>query len=140
MLNVNDNPETFKVKVLVQFAQPNGTVKQGDFMATYRREAPEKVQAAIDAGVSNIELLFRGWVDSTEVDDNGTVQPRDVDGVLLEVEGIGRSPTDPLPAAEALAWVRKSAECVNAAAVAFIKATRAERYIEETSKKRVSRG
>jgi len=132
MLNLNDVGETFDVKVLVQFAQKGGTVKQGDFMATFRREDPDRVQVAIEDGLSNIDLLFNGWIDKDGV--------TEIPGVLVAAGDIGRSPSDLLAADESLAFVKKSAECVNAAAVAFIKATRAERYIEGTSKKRSSRG
>lgn len=129
MLYLNDASDTFKVKVLVQFSQPDGSIKQGDFMATFSRTDPEKVQQMIDDSVPNIDMLF-GYEGET----------KKVDGVLLSVEGIGRTPSDPLQPAEALAFVKKTPECVNACAFAFLKATRPERYIEETSKKRRSRG
>lgn len=130
MLDMNDVADSFKVPVLVQFAQPNGTLRQGEFKARFRREDPEKLQKLIDDGVANIDLLF-GFKDEGS-------EP--FIGVLLEVEGIGRSATDPAPPAEAMAWVKKTPECVNAACFAFFKATRPERYTEETSKKRRSRG
>lgn len=131
MLNLNDKPDTFEVKVLVQFAQPNGTVKQGDFTATFRREKRSIVQEAVDDGLDNGALLFDGWTDRKGAEYNG---------VMIAAGDIGSSPTELLPADQALAFVRDSAECTNAAVVAFFKATRAERYIEGTSKKRSARG
>jgi len=120
MLNVDDATQpTFEVKVLVQFAQKGGGVKQGDFMAEFKRKDPAEVDRMVNDDVTHRELI---------------------DEVLVGVSGIGRSPSEPLPADEALEFVKKSPECVNAAAAAFFKATRAERYVDPISRKRAARG
>ena len=131
MLNINDVGDTFEIPVLVQFQQKGGTVKQGDFIAEFRRESKENTDDCTEGGYNNVDLLFDGWKNRND---------ESIPGVIVSVRKIGRSPTEELPPDEAMAFVRRTSECVNAAAVAFFKATRPERYNEQTSKKQRARG
>ena len=121
MLVIDDASDTFDVKVLVQFNQKNGAVKQGDFMATFKRLPQDRIDELLDedAGYTRREVL---------------------DEALVSVSGIGRTPSEELPAEQQLDWVKRTPECVGAAFVAFLRAMRPERYIEGTSKKRYGRG
>lgn len=117
-LIADDSTETFEKEVLVQFAQKDGTVKQGSFKAEYLRLK----QSEID-----------------DLDDN-TPNSTLLDQVLKGVSGISRKGGVSMTPEEQHAFVLDSPECVNAAALVFFKATRPERYDEKTSKTRRSRG
>lgn len=121
MLVIQDVSDTFEIKVLVQFQQANGSVKQGDFFATFKRPEQSRIDELLDedAGYTRREVL---------------------DEVLQSVRGIGRTPSEELSPDDQIAFVKKTPECVAAAFVAFFKAMRPERYIEGTSKKRSGRG
>lgn len=115
MLNIDKISDVLEIAVLVQFAQGNGTVLQGEFKGVFKRLPTEEVDAMMDAEPA---LL------NSEV----------VDKVLVGVKGIGKDGAE-LPGEEQLAWVKKTPECVNAAVAAFFKSMRPERYSEKTSRK-----
>ncbi|MDZ4812058.1 MAG: hypothetical protein SGI99_05500 [Pseudomonadota bacterium] len=117
-LIVDDVTQTFEREVLVQFAQPNGTVKQGSFTAEFLRLTQEELDD-IPEDERNSDLVRR---------------------VLKAVKGIGRTPSDQLSPEESLKFVLNSAECVNAAAMVFFRVSRPERYDEKTSRTQRKRG
>lgn len=119
MLNIEKATETVDIKVLVQFVQKGGSVYQGDFMGEFRRLPQERIDDLLDNETPNSEI---------------------VDEILVGVTGIGRADGSALPADEAMGWVKKTPECVNAAVVAFFRTMRPERYDEKTSKRRRGRG
>jgi hypothetical protein len=117
-LIINDQSETFEQEVLVQFAQMGGTIKQGSFTAEFKRLSQDELDD-MPEDERNSDLLRR---------------------VLKGVKGIGKSPSEPLPPAEQLAFVLNSPECVNAAALVFFRVSRPERYDEKTSRTQRRRG
>lgn len=120
MLIIQDVTDTFRKEVLVQFDQPNGTVKQGSFTAEYLRIPQAEIDELMDdESLSNSALCER---------------------VLRGASDIGRTPTELLSPEEALAFVMKTPECVNAAAHVFFRSTRPERYNEKTSRMQRKRG
>jgi len=117
MIEIDLNSDTFTRTVKVRFAQPSGSFREGDFKATFKRIDKARLNAFLDpeAGYSPDEVL---------------------DEVLLGVSGIGKSKTEELPPDEALAWVRNSVECCNAAFRDFFAAMQQEPGAEKTSAKR----
>ncbi|HET8555279.1 MAG TPA: hypothetical protein VFL78_10670 [Rhodanobacteraceae bacterium] len=120
MIEIETSSESFDRTVTVQFAQPNGTMRQGDFKATFKRASQELVDEMAGDEWKNSEVLGE---------------------VLLGVSGIGRKnpetgKTEELPPDEQLAWVRNSPECVNAAVSSFFAATLPANGGSKTSKKR----
>jgi hypothetical protein len=117
MLTIDSTSDTFTRTVKVRFATDNGAFREGDFKATFKRIDKARLDEFLDA-------------------DAGYTQTEVLDEVLVGVSGIGRNATDELPADEAMAWVRKSIECCNAAFRDFFEAMRQDNGAEKTSKKR----
>lgn len=112
---------TVELKVMVQFAKKGGGLYQGDFLGEFRRLPQDRVDVLCDEDESyrNSEVL---------------------DEILVGVSGIGRADGTELPADEAMAWVKKTPECVNAAVTAFFRTMRPERYNEKTRRRQRGRG
>lgn len=117
MIEIGTSDDTFSKTVKVRFATHSGAVREGDFKATFKRIGKTRLDEFLDPEASYTQ---------TEV----------LDEVLVGVSGIGKSPTEELPPDEALAWVRNSIECCNAAFRDFFMAMRQDDGAEKTSKKR----
>lgn len=113
--------DTFTRPVKVRFATANGGFREGDFKATFKRIDKARLDEFLDA-------------------DAGYTQTEVLDEVLVGVSGIGKAteggPAEELPPDEAMAAVRKSIECCNAAFRDFFVAMRQDDGAERTSKKR----
>lgn len=120
MFDVNKVQPTLLIPVLVQFATATGAVVQGEFKAEFKRLTQERINVLADK-------------------DEDYLLSEVVDEILQGVSGIGNGTTE-MPPAEALEWVKKTPECVQAAYTAFFKAMRPERYNEKTSKRSSRRG
>jgi len=120
-INIEQYEESVEIEVLVSFGTTRGTKVQGSFFGKFKRPTQDELTDLLDPenDYSNGELL---------------------DKYLESVRGIGKGGNQELDAAEQLAWVKKSPECVAAGAVAFLKAFRPERYDEKTSRRQRSRG
>lgn len=114
-INTEKVKDTLEILVLVQFHQDNGTVYQGDFKGIFKRLPNAELDEMADAEppLLNSEVVSR---------------------VLVGVKGIAKGEAE-MPSDEALAWVKATPECVNAAVAAFFKSVRPERYNEKTSRK-----
>lgn len=121
MLLIENIPKTtFRAKVTVRFATDKpGVFKEGDFTAEFKRIDQDKVD----------EMLDDEWAQSAVLDE-----------VLVSVEGIGRSPSEPLPPEEALQLVKTHPECVGATVRAFFQSTAPERQKGRTSRRRRNGG
>lgn len=116
------NDETFTKTVKVRFATNNNAFREGDFKATFKRIDKDRMDEFLDP-------------------DAGYTQTEVLDEVLVGVSGIGKratpdAPLEELPPEEALAEVRKSIECCNAAFRDFFGAMRQDAGDAKTSKKR----
>lgn len=120
MFDIQKVKERLQLTVLVQFATDTGGVVQGEFKGEFKRLSQDRIDELADS-------------------DNAFTVSEAVDEILLGVSGIGDGTTE-LPPAEALAWVKKTPECVQAAYTAFFRAMRPERYNEKTSKRARGRG
>lgn len=119
-LNINRVAATIAIAVLVQFRNADGSTYQGDFKGTFNRLPNKEIDDMLDAEPPML---------NSEI----------VEKVLVGAEGISDG-EKPMPPDEALAWVKRSPECVNAAVAAFFKELRPERYNEKTSGRRSRRG
>lgn len=114
MFNAEKIVDTIEIKVLVRITQADGSAYDGDFTGVFKKPTQDQLDAAIDEGWKNSEVL---------------------DEYLVGVKGIGRTATEPMPSDEALALVKKTPECVSAACVAFFQKFAPERYNAKTSRK-----
>lgn len=122
MIEIGTSDATFTKTVKVRFATNNNTFREGDFKATFKRIGKSRLDEFLDA-------------------DAGYTQTEVLDEVLVSVSGIGKRATDDgpieeLPPDEAMAWVRESVECSNAAFRDFFVGMRQADGAEKTSKKR----
>lgn len=122
MIEIGTSDDTFTKTVKVRFATNNNTFREGDFKATFKRIDKARLDEFLDA-------------------DAGYTQTEVLDEVLVGVSGIGKKPDDggpvvELPPDEAMAWVRKSIECCNAAFRDFFEGMRQDNGDGKTSKKR----
>lgn len=117
MLILDTQSATFTRTVKVRFATDGDAVREGDFKATYKRIDKTRLDQFLDP-------------------DAGYTQTEVLDEVLVGVSGIGKSATEELPPDEALAWVRNSIECCNAAFRDFFAAMQQDDGAAKTSKKR----
>lgn len=115
MFDISKVEDTVEIKVLVQFATSRGTTLQGDFIGVFKRLPSSEIDELIDGDLLPSETAER---------------------ILTGAKGLANADGKELPSDEALAWVLKTPECVNASIAAFFKAMRPERYNEKTSRKR----
>lgn len=119
MIEIDTASESFERNINVQFAQPNGSMRQGDFKARFKRIPQARVEEMMDDQWRNSDVL---------------------DEVLVCVSGIGRrnpqGGVEELPAEEQLDWVRRTVECVNAATSSFFEAMQQGSGGSKTSRKR----
>lgn len=122
MIEIGTDNSTFTKTVRVRFATNNNSFREGDFKATFKRLGKARLDEFLDA-------------------DAGYTQTEVLDEVLVGVSGIGKraaegAPIEELPAEEAMAYVRDSVECCNAAFRDFFEGMRQDSGAEKTSKKR----
>jgi hypothetical protein len=113
-INAKRKFDTIKAVVPVQFHEGDGTVTHGNFTANFRRIDQARIDEMLDANTPNSEVL-------EEVLDS-------VDDVF---EGDAR-----MTPADALAWVKKTPECVSAAVTSFFEKLRPAATASKTSKTR----
>ena len=121
MIEIGTPDDTFTRTVKVRFATASGAFREGDFKATFKRIDKARLDEFLDPDASYTQ---------TEV----------LDEVLVGASGIGKRDTDgklvELDPDEALAQVRNSIECCNAAFRDFFAAMQQDDGAGKTSKKR----
>lgn len=120
MLYADEITDTFESEVLVQFKQTGGKVIQGSYWAEfYRLDQPTVDEMADWDDLRNSEIFEK---------------------TVKRVWDVGKSRTEAFAPDEAMAFVKKSGECVSAAVTVFFRSMRAERYVERTSRKQRKNG
>ena len=118
MFVIPEDTDTFATEVRVRIKSTSGAFREGAFKGVFRRIDQAELERMVEDNLSNLETLDR---------------------VLVSVSGIGRTPSEELPADQALDYVRASPECCAAAVLAFFGAMKQEPD-SSTSRRRRGRG